>query len=165
MLSEDFYKRLVKKSASSKEILWASRIGVILFSGLAFFMAYGQSATIMSIVEYAWSGLGSAFGPLLLYMKDTNGNAVNLTSWQVFSQARNNVGQKIDLKPVITNAVTGEVTIQFNYTETPNFKSGDQPYDLIFRFPKGGPVSFFPDTNQIRRFSPTIIFWRRRRRE
>lgn len=75
VLSEDFYKRVVNKSASSKEILWASRIGVLLFSGLAFFMAYGQSATIMSIVEYAWSGLGSAFGPLLLvalYSKSAN---------------------------------------------------------------------------------------------
>jgi sodium/proline symporter len=65
-LSEDFYKRLFHKNASSKQLLWASRISVLLFSGLAFFLAYGQSATIMSIVEYAWSGLGSAFGPLLL---------------------------------------------------------------------------------------------------
>jgi SSS family solute:Na+ symporter len=75
VLSEDFYKRLVRKRASSKEVLWASRIGVILFSSLAFIMAYGQSATIMSIVEYAWSGLGSAFGPLLLtalYSKKPN---------------------------------------------------------------------------------------------
>ncbi len=66
VLSEDFYKRIINKQATSKQILWASRLGVLLFSGLAFFMAYGQSATIMSIVEYAWSGLGSSFGPLLL---------------------------------------------------------------------------------------------------
>jgi len=75
VLSEDFYKRIINKTASSKEILWASRIGVVLFSALAFFMAYGQSATIMSIVEYAWSGLGGSFGPLLLvalYSKSTN---------------------------------------------------------------------------------------------
>ena len=75
VLAEDFYKRILNKNASSKEVLWASRFGVILFSGLAFLMAYGQSATIMSIVEYAWSGLGGAFGPLLLvalYSKSTN---------------------------------------------------------------------------------------------
>lgn len=75
VLSEDFYKKMVKQNASSKEILWASRVGVILFSALAFFMACGQSATIMSIVEYAWSGLGGAFGPVLLvalYSKTTN---------------------------------------------------------------------------------------------
>lgn len=75
VLAEDFYKRIFNKTATSKEVLWASRIGVALFSGLAFFMACGQSATIMSIVEYAWSGLGGAFGPLLLvalYSKTNN---------------------------------------------------------------------------------------------
>ncbi len=75
VLAEDFYKRVVKKNATSKEILWASRFGVLFFSGLAFLMAYGQSATIMSIVEYAWSGLGGSFGPLLLtalYSKSVN---------------------------------------------------------------------------------------------
>lgn len=66
VLSEDFYKRMLNKKATSKQILFASRVSVLLFSGLAFFMACGQSATIMSIVEYAWSGLGSSFGPLLL---------------------------------------------------------------------------------------------------
>jgi len=73
--SEDFYKRVLKKNASSKEILWVSRLGVLLFSSLAFFLAWGQSKTIMSIVEYAWSGLGGSFGPLLivaLYAKKVN---------------------------------------------------------------------------------------------
>lgn len=75
VLSEDFYKRIFNRNATSKQVLWASRIGIMLFSGLAFFMACGQSATIMSIVEYAWSGLGGAFGPVLLvalYSKTTN---------------------------------------------------------------------------------------------
>lgn len=65
-LSEDFYKRVIKKNASSKEVLWASKLGILLFSGIAFMLAWGQSQTIMSIVEYAWSGLGGAFGPLLI---------------------------------------------------------------------------------------------------
>lgn len=66
VLSEDFYKGMVNKKASPKQVLYVSRCGVILFAAIAFFLAYGQSATIMSIVEYAWSGLGSAFGPLIL---------------------------------------------------------------------------------------------------
>ncbi|MBS0626378.1 MAG: sodium/proline symporter [Verrucomicrobia bacterium] len=66
VLSEDFYKRLVNKNATSNQVLWASRFGILLFAAVAFFMAYGQSATIMSIVEYAWSGLGASFGPILL---------------------------------------------------------------------------------------------------
>ncbi|MDE3046451.1 MAG: sodium/proline symporter [Verrucomicrobiota bacterium] len=75
VLSEDFYKRIINKNATSKQLLWASRLGVLFFAGLAFCMAYGQSATIMSIVEYSWSGLGSSFGPLLLvalYTKSAN---------------------------------------------------------------------------------------------
>jgi SSS family solute:Na+ symporter len=74
VLSEDFYKKAARSQASSAQILWASRLGVLLFSLLAFLMAVGQSASIMTIVEYAWSGLGSAFGPLLLmtlYTKTT----------------------------------------------------------------------------------------------
>ncbi len=75
VLSEDFYKRIWNKNASSKEVSRAARVCVILFSCLALYMASGQSATIMSIVEYAWSGLGSAFGPLILvalYSKTAN---------------------------------------------------------------------------------------------
>ncbi len=73
--SEDFYKKLFKQNATEKEVLYASRVGVLFFAALAFSMAYGQSATIMSIVEYAWSGLGSTFGPLVLtalYSKTAN---------------------------------------------------------------------------------------------
>lgn len=75
VMSEDFYKRILRKTASAKEMLTVSRISVLLFAGVAFYMAYGQSATIMSIVEYAWSGLGSAFGPVILtalYSKTVN---------------------------------------------------------------------------------------------
>jgi hypothetical protein len=86
---------------------------------------------------------GVAFGPLLLYMKDTDGNPVNLTGWTPFVNSRNNLGQKFDLQPVITNPATGEVTIQFNYTQTPGFKSGDQPYDLLFRYTTGQIIGPF----------------------
>lgn len=75
VLSEDFYRRLLHKKATSAQVLFASRTAVVLVAALAFLLAYGQSATIMSIVEYAWSGLGSAFGPLVLmalYSKSTN---------------------------------------------------------------------------------------------
>lgn len=75
VLSEDFYRHVLNKKASSKEMVYASRAGVLLVAAIAYFLAWGQSATIMSIVEYAWSGLGSAFGPLILtalYSKKAN---------------------------------------------------------------------------------------------
>ncbi len=65
-LTEDFYKRIFRKNASSKELLIVARGGVIIASLVAFLIAYGNISSIYSLVLYAWSGLGSAFGPLLL---------------------------------------------------------------------------------------------------
>ena len=74
-LTEDFYKRIFRKTASAKELLIVSRIGVIVVALIAFLIAYGKLSTIYSLVLYAWSGLGAAFGPLLLlslYSKTIN---------------------------------------------------------------------------------------------
>ncbi|MES2344664.1 MAG: sodium/proline symporter [Chlamydiota bacterium] len=74
-LTEDFYKRLIRKNATSKELLLVSRLGVVVVSFVAFVIAYGQFSTIYTLVLYAWSGLGSSFGPLLilsLYSKQVN---------------------------------------------------------------------------------------------
>ncbi len=65
-ITEDFYKRIFRKDASSKELLIVARAGVIAVSCVAFFIAFGKFSTIYSLVLYAWSGLGSSFGPLLL---------------------------------------------------------------------------------------------------
>jgi len=74
-LTEDFYKRIFHKTASSRELLIVSRLGVIVVALIAFLIAYGKLSTIYSLVLYAWSGLGAAFGPLLilsLYSKTIN---------------------------------------------------------------------------------------------
>lgn len=74
-ITEDFYKRIFRKKASSKELLIVARMGVIVVALIAFMIAYGKISTIYSLVLYAWSGLGSAFGPLLLlslYWKKIN---------------------------------------------------------------------------------------------
>lgn len=74
-ITEDFYKRIFRKTASSTELLIVARVGVILVSLIALVIAYGKISTIYSLVLYAWSGLGSSFGPLLLlslYWKGIN---------------------------------------------------------------------------------------------
>ncbi|MBM3208185.1 MAG: sodium/proline symporter [Chlamydiae bacterium] len=74
-LTEDFYKRLFRKTASTKELLIVSRIGVIVVAFVAFGIAFMNLTSIYSLVLYAWSGLGAAFGPLLLlslYSKSIN---------------------------------------------------------------------------------------------
>lgn len=74
-LSEDFYKRLFRKHASPGELLWVSRSSVLAISFIAFFVAFFKISTIYGLVLFSWSGLGSAFGPLILlslYLKNLN---------------------------------------------------------------------------------------------
>ena len=75
ILTEDFYKRLIRRAATSRELLTMSRLFVFAVSLLSFFIAYFKISSIYSLVFFAWSGLGSAFGPLLifsLYSKKVN---------------------------------------------------------------------------------------------
>ncbi len=65
-LTEDFYKRFFRKDAQSKELLLVSRLGILFVAIISFLIALGKFSTIYGLVLYAWSGLGSAFGPLLL---------------------------------------------------------------------------------------------------
>lgn len=66
VLSEDFYKKLVHPQASERETLLVSRIGVVIISVVALGLAFQKNTTILEAVEYAWTGLGASFGPLLL---------------------------------------------------------------------------------------------------
>ncbi len=65
-LAEDFYKRMFRPHASSKELLLITRLGVILVGTVAFFIALRKTSTIYTLVNYAWSGIGSSFGPLVI---------------------------------------------------------------------------------------------------
>jgi sodium/proline symporter len=75
VFSEDIYKHIFKKHASPRELLAISRLGVVLISGLSLYFALSKNSTIQEAVLYAWSGLGCAFGPLMLmslYSKSAN---------------------------------------------------------------------------------------------
>ena len=65
----DIYKPLIRKNASEKEILWVGRIIVLLVSVVAYFIASSKAEgaqAIMDMVENAWGGFGSAFGPVII---------------------------------------------------------------------------------------------------
>jgi sodium/proline symporter len=65
-LTEDFYKRVFRPRASSKELLFISRLGVVLVGTIGFIIAFRKTSTIYTLVNYAWSGIGSSFGPLVI---------------------------------------------------------------------------------------------------
>ena len=63
--AEDFYRFFYPK-AKSPQLVWVSRCGSILVSLVALIIAWNNNNTVYALVNYAWSGLGSAFGPLVL---------------------------------------------------------------------------------------------------
>lgn len=67
--SSDIYKGAIRKNASDKEVLWMGRTVVFVIAIVAYFIASnkGEGAqAIMNLVENAWAGFGSAFGPVVL---------------------------------------------------------------------------------------------------
>ncbi len=73
-LTEDFYKAFFRREASDRELLFFSRASVIAITLIALYFAMA-GGRILDIVGYAWAGLGSAFGPAILfslYWKKTN---------------------------------------------------------------------------------------------
>ncbi|UCE46791.1 MAG: sodium/proline symporter PutP [Phycisphaerales bacterium] len=66
-LSEDFYRKTIRRGASQKEIVMVGRGCVIAISIIALLMALNRDNTILGIVSYAWAGFGAAFGPLILF--------------------------------------------------------------------------------------------------
>ncbi len=65
-LSQDVYHRFFHKRATGKEMVWVSRVCVVLVCLLAYIAALFSHQNVLTLVFYSWSGLGSAFGPVLL---------------------------------------------------------------------------------------------------
>lgn len=67
--TSDIYKPVFRKNASEKEILWVGRLIVLIVAVVAYFIASSKGSgaqAIMSMVENAWAGFGSAFGPVII---------------------------------------------------------------------------------------------------
>ena len=67
--TSDIYKPLIRKKASDKETLWVGRGVVLVVSVIAYFIASSEgdgAQAIMNLVENAWAGFGSAFGPVVI---------------------------------------------------------------------------------------------------
>lgn len=65
-LTEDLYRILVRKKATEKELVWASRLAVIGTAVVAFLIAMDPKSSVLELVAYAWGGFGAAFGPLII---------------------------------------------------------------------------------------------------
>jgi len=67
--TSDIYKPLIRKGAKDKEVMWIGRAVVVVVAIVAFFIASSKGSgaqAIMDLVENAWAGFGSAFGPVVI---------------------------------------------------------------------------------------------------
>lgn len=65
--ASDVYKPMFRKNASNREMLWVSRVVVLVIALVALLIASNpNSGTIMGLVENAWGVFGAAFGPAIL---------------------------------------------------------------------------------------------------
>jgi len=91
-VTEDFVHQFLGIKLSDKSLVTLSRVTIVLLGLIAFGIAMLseiQDKKIFSVVSYAWSGLGSTFGPVLV-----------LTLWW----------KKITRQGVIAGLLTGFVT-------------------------------------------------------
>lgn len=65
-LTEDFYRILLRKKASQKELMWVGRLTVIFIALAAIAIARVPNQSIMTLVAFAWAGLGATFGPAVV---------------------------------------------------------------------------------------------------
>jgi sodium/proline symporter len=66
-LAEDLYKQLIRKDATSKEIVMVGRIAVVILSLFALMLALNPDSSVLGLVSYAWAGFGAGFGPAILF--------------------------------------------------------------------------------------------------
>ena len=68
-ITEDFYHQYLGRNIKEDSLVKLSRVVIVILGLLAYFIAIVseiQDKRIFAVVSYAWSGLGSSFGPALL---------------------------------------------------------------------------------------------------
>jgi sodium/proline symporter len=63
---EDVYVRVLRPAADPARLVLYSRIATVAVALVALWLAFGNRDFVFEAVEYAWTGLASAFGPVLL---------------------------------------------------------------------------------------------------
>ncbi len=66
IIAEDFYKSLLNPLANKRQLQFVYRAALVVSALAGFLIAWNEDSTIMSLVQYAWAGLGASFGPLVI---------------------------------------------------------------------------------------------------
>ncbi len=66
-LSKNIFQGVAKKNATDKQVMWVSRITLLVIAAIAIVIALDEDSIIFNIVSFAWAGFGATFGPLMLF--------------------------------------------------------------------------------------------------
>lgn len=66
-LAKNLYQGIVKKNATDKQVMWVSRITLVVIALVAMVIAMDEESVIFTIVSFAWAGFGATFGPLVIF--------------------------------------------------------------------------------------------------
>jgi sodium/proline symporter len=65
--SKNLYQGIMKKNASDKAVLIASRVTLVIIAIIAMLIALDENSVIFKVVSFAWAGFGATFGPIMLF--------------------------------------------------------------------------------------------------
>ena len=65
--AKNIYQGVCKKDASDKQVMWVSRITLLVLALIGVVIALDENSVIFQIVSFAWAGFGATFGPLMLF--------------------------------------------------------------------------------------------------
>ena len=65
--AKNIFQGVCKKNATDKQVMWISRITLLVLALIGIVIALDENSIIFSIVSFAWAGFGATFGPLMLF--------------------------------------------------------------------------------------------------
>ena len=66
-VAKNVYQGVVRKKATDKQVMFVTRITLLVIAAIAIVIALDEKSIIFDIVSFAWSGFGATFGPLMLF--------------------------------------------------------------------------------------------------
>lgn len=65
-ITEDYYRRFLRRPASQKELVTVGRLSVLGVAAIGLALAWNPDASVLALVSNAWAGFGAAFGPVII---------------------------------------------------------------------------------------------------
>ena len=66
-VAKNVFQGVIHKKASDKQVMWVTRVTLLLIAVIAAVIALDQDSVIFKIVSFAWAGFGATFGPIMLF--------------------------------------------------------------------------------------------------